>query len=513
MSYISDIPISPHLVLECAGVDVTTDQPTLDILLVGPDGSMSGETITLKSDQKGRLHWNAKNATNALVNGESVPLNGSMDIPFNKQYIGSDIPYEIVVWKDKQENSTIRLLSIKMSDKVAVGVSEEVNFKVKKPIGNGLSFKYWKVSGEVEFKVVGKFTSSKSDNYNAGVNNNDAAIKATFAKLSREIDFVTLQCSLKGSFKVPKDVTPRDENGKSVWAELSASAETSAVFKIGKTCEVTVGGTLTLINVKIARNKDGFQWECKCGEIEISLEDSDKFTYKCDDGVFDLSFQFSGKVKAEPNWPAIIREACADYGETLGIDTLTAGLGVTAAVVTSPAVIISGCVATIGMGLLKISEGGAPAYFRTETIPKIISSLERGLSDGLKGLRTESTNHTIVDENTAYLAGVYSGSRKRAELSAHGELFNEKSEKDQQTIISAVSAQMKSKLEIDLWVMQSTDIKGRLLSSGREKVYMQMSAWNNTIGNSPSSKGGTYLNTWNINRYDEPDAPYYSGNW
>jgi hypothetical protein len=509
---ITDIPISPNIVLQGSGMEVSGDRPVIDLLLVGPDGSQSGETMTLKKDEKGRLHWNAQNATNVLINGVAAPLNGSMDVPFNGQYSGSDMPYEIVAWKNDQENSTIRLLSIIMSDKVAVGLSKDVNFKLKKPIGNGTNFKYVKITGEIEFKVTGKFTSNKSDNYNVNVNNNDASMKATFAKLSTEIDFVSLECSLKGAFKIPKDATPKTENGKSVWAEIGASAEAKAVFKLGKTCEVTIGGELKLVNVTLARSTSGYEWEWKCGEVEISLEDSDKFTYKNEDGVFDLSFQFSGKVKGEPNWPAIIREVCSDYGEPLGIDALTAGLGIAAAVVTSPAMIASGVLTMIYFGYSDIKASQDLLELR-DKIPNLAKAIANGVRDGLYGTSTNYSACTVTNIDNAYMAGLFAGTKKRDDLIAHNEPFTEKSEEDKAKIIESVQGQCVFKMHSTFYAEKAGAIKNSF-SNDITKLKDQMAAWNNIIGGAnPVNRGGQYLELWKQYRPDAPSENYYNGSW
>lgn len=188
-------------------------------------------------------------------------------------------------------------------------------------------------------------------------------------------------------------------------------------------------------------------------------------------------------------------------------------LGVAAAVVTSPATIASVAIATIVIGCYKIIEANEPVRFRTQIIPKLTDALTRGISDGLHGKNNALSAPTIEDENTTYLAGVYAGMKQRLKLTENKEPFDEKSEQDKQAILSSAKSQAITKMEMELWAAQAESYKGRWLSNSREEIFMQMSAWNNTIGNSPSRRGSVYLNLWKAHRVDDPDSAFYEGNW
>jgi hypothetical protein len=66
----------------------------------------------------------------------------------------------------------------------------------------------------------------------------------------------------------------------------------------------------------------------------------------------------------------------------------------------------------------------------------------------------------------------------------------------------------------ELWVPQAQKYNGMLLSNQHEELYMQMSAWNNTIGNSPFSLGGEYMTLWETHRVNAPDeGDLFKGKW
>jgi hypothetical protein len=528
MCSISDIPIFPNVVLSSTDEDHTSaDIPIIDAVAIGSDAVQNQERVIISNGKNGSLHWVSKNATHVQINGQQVNLNGKLEIPYSERDANSDAPYEIVAWKNKPENSAIRLLYAFMEPQSTIdsvigyiGKTVDYNQKLKIPAGS-TTYRYFKTTNEIEIEFAGKFTFKKdSASVNTGWDNDGIALQIS-KQLKADIFLTTIQCDLKGKFKVPVDVTGENEKAKETVAEIGVSSDIYAVFKTSENVEFNIGGKIGLNAVKVAKktqiNADKATinsiWEYKFGELELALFGTAKLSIKTDTGVFAGSVKGTGKIKIEPNWPVIIEECMAQFGKGLGIEAGASAVIAGAAVVaTSPVTIAAGALATIVFGCIKIAEAGEAAQYRTKVIPGLVASLTKGINDGLRG-NGNAMQKTVVDTASAYTAGVHAGMQKRLELANNNEDFDKKSESEKQEIARLVSAQAEARLQIDIFTTMAGTIRGRTFSSGHDKMTSLVSAWNNTIGNAPMSKGGSYVQIWYSNRIQDPDLKYYNGSW
>ncbi|MBN1603939.1 MAG: hypothetical protein JW915_20175 [Chitinispirillaceae bacterium] len=516
MSSLSDIPVCPHLVLDSLDEDTSSgDYPFLDVLAIGSDGSQSGFDMSIQPDKTGRIYWSASNATHVQINGESVQLNGETEISFDKTYLDSYVPYEIVAWNKKPENSVIIVVNARML-KDTLGITIDFNKKVTIPFGKEKSYKYIKMTqSELELEFSGKYTPIKGQ-YPTSIawDNDGIAAQETILQLKKSLSFCDLKLDIKGKLKTPLDITGDNDKAKESWAEISCSADGYAVFKINGSNEVNIGLKFGFTGVKISRKAvPDAQWQYKFGTVELTPFGAWKGIIKTEYGEFNGGFKISAKFKGEPNWPAIIETLVEKFGTNLGLESGTGALGIAAGIATSPAVIASGVVATIVVGCIKIVEANEAAEFRKHVIPGLCNELRKGIDDGLRGRASNTSSVTVVDEATAYQAGVVAGTKKRAELEQNCEPFNGKPEEDKNAIVNNARNSAEAKMQIDFFTTMAPGIKGRWLSSDHDKMTSLMSAWNNTIGNCPARKGGNYLNIWQANRIDNPDLKYYSGSW
>ncbi|HMA64753.1 MAG TPA: hypothetical protein VKO63_06140 [Chitinispirillaceae bacterium] len=378
------------------------------------------------------------------------------------------------------------------------------------------TYKYIKITqSELELEFSGKFTPIKGQ-YPTSIawDNDGIAAQETILQLKGSLSFCDLKLDIKCKFKVPLDITGDNDKAKETWAEISCSAEGYAVFKINSSNEVNLGLKFGFTGVKISRKAvPGAQWEYKFGTAELTPFGAWKGIIKTEYGEFNGGFKISAKFKGEPNWPVIIETLVEKFGSSLGIEAGAGAIGIAAGIATSPSVIAAGVVATIVVGCIKIIEANEAAEFRIHIIPGLCNELRKGIDDGLRGRASSTSSVTVVDEATAYQAGVVAGTKKRAELEQNCEPFDNKSEEDKIAIVNGAKNSAEAKMQIDFFTTMAQGIRGRLLSSDYDKMKSLVSAWNNTIGNSPVSKRGDYLNIWQANRIDDPDMKYYSGSW
>jgi hypothetical protein len=126
ISCLTDIPISPHLVLESGSEVLSSEsEPVLDVIAVGSDGVQNPASLGIDVDQKGTIYWESYNATNVQINGEDVNTNGSLPVPFDRNYAGSEVLYEVVAWNTYQENAVVRLITAKMIDKTPAATTKQ----------------------------------------------------------------------------------------------------------------------------------------------------------------------------------------------------------------------------------------------------------------------------------------------------------------------------------------------------------------------------------------------------
>jgi hypothetical protein len=115
MSCLTDIPISPHVVLGSDGeMNSSEYEPTLDLIAVSSDGTQCPDTATVTKDRTGAIYWQTSNASDVQINGENVALSGSLEISYDEDYTETSVLYEIVAWNQFQENSVTQQITVHM---------------------------------------------------------------------------------------------------------------------------------------------------------------------------------------------------------------------------------------------------------------------------------------------------------------------------------------------------------------------------------------------------------------
>ena len=507
MSYITDSPTNPHAVLDIIDDVVgTTDGPYAYLVAIGSDGERSHDKIRVNKKKAGYLYWNTLNATNITLNGIEVDATGSMEIPFTAINDGSYWPYELLAWNDDLSKAEYAVIDVHFLQDFAEGLEFERSISIpEKPIER--SYKYFDIEYNASLGLKGSFA------FNDGNANRTYKWQDGIAvELTKEFKSGNWKFEPKVEFAAPVLAYDSEEE---VMIEIKVAGEGTYTVELSDNNNLVFSFEISATIIEVSRERmPDADWEPSVLELEIKGAVKWSGKIKTDSGTFTGTVSGALIAKVNPNWTAILAELTKKFGPRLGIGIAKASLGLVVGVVSSPAFIAGAAVAIVVFGVYKIIESNGPKNFREEVIPDLINAFNLGIRKGLEGTSSRSENVAVTDNYTASVSGIYIGAKIKQELEANNEPYKHKSAADQQAILSAVQGAARSKLEINLWIQQAGPLKeGSWFSSDREDCAMQMSWWNNIIGDCPRSKGGQYPAVWDKYVIDCPDHWAYDGHW
>ena len=506
MSYITDSPMNPHAVLDVLDdVSVDKDTPYINVLAIASDGTRSSEKVRVTSEKPGYLYWSAQNASNVMLNGAKVPIAGSMEIRFDKTNEGAYWPYEVVAWNDDLAKAEYTVIDVHFLEDVAEGAEFEraLTFPQK---SIERSYAYFDVSYKISVALKGSFAFNEGESNRTYKWQDGVAVEFT-----KEFKSGNWKFEPKVEFSAPVLKHDMDDSQKLV--EAKVAGEGSYTFTIGDSSDIVVFFEIASSLIEISRERTiDAKWEPKVLNFELKGGAKWIGKIKTVSGTFAGTLSVAVVASVNPNWSKILTRLTSRFGTNLGTGGAGAALGLVAGVVTSPTFLASAAVGTVVLGIAKIVEANGPRVYRTEVIPGLMKNFREGIEAGIRGHNHSSQEVAVVDNASAKKAGITTGTKMRLALEQNKEPFDEKS--NQQAFISAVQGAAQYKLEIDLWVMRARPLKsGSWFSSDYEDCGMQMSWWNNIIGDCPQSKGSGYLKVWKNNVIDCPEHWAHDGDW